>query len=422
MLRVSWTVDPGPEDMSLKDEIMPLCSLEEGLEELKAGRFLIVVDDENRENEGDLVMPAEMVTPEAVNFVVTHARGLLCMPVIGERLDELQMPLMVSANGTEKTQTAFTVSIDYNVGTTTGISAGDRASTILAILDPAAKPDEFTRPGHIFPLRYHPGGVLARAGHTEAAVDLCEMVGMYPAAIVCEIMAEDGSMSRLPELEVFAEKHGLKILSIAQIIAQRRRTERLIERVADAHLPTRYGKFQAIAYKSHVDTGEHIALTIGEWGPDEPVLVRIHSECLTGDVFGSMRCDCGDQIDLALKQLAEEGNGIFLYMRQEGRGIGLHNKIKAYSLQDQGLDTVEANETLGFEPDLRHYGVGAQILRDLGVRKLNLLTNNPKKVAGLSGFDLEIVDRIPVEVEVTDENRTYMKTKKARMGHILGNC
>jgi 3,4-dihydroxy 2-butanone 4-phosphate synthase/GTP cyclohydrolase II len=401
---------------------MPLCSLEEGLEELKAGRFLIVVDDENRENEGDLVMPAEMVTPEAVNFVVTHARGLLCMPIIGERLDELQMPLMVTANGSDKNQTAFTVSIDYNVGTTTGISAGDRAATILAMLDPATKPEEFTRPGHIFPLRYHRGGVLARAGHTEAAVDLCEMVGMYPAGIVCEIMAEDGSMSRLPELERFAEEHGLKILSIAQIIAQRRRTERLIERVAEARLPTRYGKFKAIAYKSHVDSGEHIALTIGEWKEDEPVLVRIHSECLTGDVFGSMRCDCGEQIDLALKQLAEEGSGIFLYMRQEGRGIGLHNKIKAYSLQDQGLDTVEANETLGFEPDLRHYGVGAQILRDLGVRKLNLLTNNPKKVVGLSGFDLEIVDRIPVEAEVTDENRTYMKTKKARMGHILGNC
>ena len=401
---------------------MPLCSLEEGLEELKAGRFLIVVDDENRENEGDLVMPAEKVTAEAVNFVVTHARGLLCMPIIGERLDELQMPLMVSQNVSEKNQTAFTVSVDYNVNTTTGISAGDRAATILAMLDPKAKTEEFTRPGHLFPLRYHPGGVLARAGHTEAAVDLCEMVGMYPAGIVCEIMAEDGSMSRLPQLEEFAEEHGLKILSIAQIIAQRRRTERLIERVAEARLPTRYGPFQAIAYKSHVDVGEHIALTIGEWTEDEPVLVRIHSECLTGDVFGSMRCDCGEQIDLALQQIAEAGNGIFLYMRQEGRGIGLHNKIKAYSLQDEGLDTVEANETLGFEPDLRHYGVGAQILRDLGVRKLNLLTNNPKKVVGLSGFDLEIVDRIPVEAEVTDENRTYMKTKKARMGHILGNC
>ena len=401
---------------------MPLCSLEEGLEELKAGRFLIVVDDENRENEGDLVMPAEMVTPDAVNFIVTHARGLLCMPMIGERLDELQMPLMVSQNGSEKNRTAFTVSVDYNVNTTTGISAGDRAATILAMLDPAAKPEQFTRPGHLFPLRYHPGGVLARAGHTEAAVDLCEMAGLYPAGIVCEIMDEDGSMSRLPSLEVFAEHHGLKILSIAQIIAQRRRTERLIERVAEARLPTHYGKFKAIAYKSHVDVGEHIALTIGEWSPEDPVLVRIHSECLTGDVFGSLRCDCGEQIELALKQIAEAGSGVFLYMRQEGRGIGLHNKIKAYSLQDQGLDTIEANETLGFEPDLRHYGVGAQILRDLGVRKLKLLTNNPKKVAGLSGFDLEIVDRIPVEAEVTDENRTYMKTKKARMGHILGNC
>ncbi|MCH2671283.1 MAG: bifunctional 3,4-dihydroxy-2-butanone-4-phosphate synthase/GTP cyclohydrolase II [Dehalococcoidia bacterium] len=401
---------------------MPLCSLEEGLEELKAGRFLIVVDDENRENEGDLVMAAEMVTPEAVNFCVTHARGLLCVPVIGERLDELQVPLMVIENGSEKNQTAFTVSIDYNVDTTTGISAGDRAATILAMMDSATKPGDFTRPGHIFPLRYHPGGVLARAGHTEAAVDLCEMAGMYPAGVICEVMAEDGSMQRLPQLEDFAEEHGLKILSIAQIIAHRRRTERLIERVAEARLPTRYGKFTAFAYKSHVDADEHIALTIGEWSADEPVLVRIHSECLTGDVFGSMRCDCGAQVDLALKQISEEGNGIFLYMRQEGRGIGLHNKIKAYSLQDQGLDTIEANETLGFEPDLRHYGVGAQILLDLGARKLNLLTNNPKKVVGLSGFDLEIVDRIPVEAEVTDENRTYLNTKKARMGHILGNC
>ena len=390
---------------------MPLCSLEEGLEELKAGRFLIVVDDENRENEGDLVMAAEMVTPEAVNFCVTHARGLLCVPVIGERLDELQVPLMVIENGSEKNQTAFTVSIDYNVDTTTGISAGDRAATILAMMDSATKPGDFTRPGHIFPLRYHPGGVLARAGHTEAAVDLCEMAGMYPAGVICEVMAEDGSMQRLPQLEDFAEEHGLKILSIAQIIAHRRRTERLIERVAEARLPTRYGKFTAFAYKSHVDADEHIALTIGEWSADEPVLVRIHSECLTGDVFGSMRCDCGAQVDLALKQISEEGNGIFLYMRQEGRGIGLHNKIKAYSLQDQGLDTIEANETLGFEPDLRHYGVGAQILLDLGARKLNLLTNNPKKVVGLSGFDLEIVDRIPVEAEVTDENRTYLNTK-----------
>ena len=401
---------------------MPLCSLEEGLEDLKAGKLLIVVDDEQRENEGDLVMAAEVVTPEAINFIVKYARGLVCMPIIGERLDELQMPLMVAQNQGAKDQTAFTVSIDYKKDTTTGISAGDRASTVKAMLDPAARPEDFTRPGHLFPLRYHPGGVLARAGHTEAIVDLCNLAGMYPAGIVCEIMDEDGTMSRMPTLEEFAEKYDLKILSIAQIIAHRRRHEQLIERVAEARLPTRYGEFQAIAYKSYVDQGEHIALSIGEWKPDESVLVRIHSECLTGDVFGSLRCDCGEQIELSLQAIANEGTGVFLYMRQEGRGIGLHNKIKAYSLQDTGLDTIEANQTLGFESDLRHYGVGAQILEDLGVRKLRLLTNNPRKVVGLSGFDLEIVDRVPVEASVNDENRRYMTTKKARMGHILGNC
>ena len=401
---------------------MPLCSLEEALEDLRNGKFVIVVDDEQRENEGDLVIAAEKMTTEAVNFIVTHARGLLCMPMLGERLDELEMPLMISENAAVKEQTAFTVSVDYKIGTTTGISAADRSSTVLAMIDPEVRPSEFTKPGHLFPLRYHPGGVLARAGHTEAIVDMCNIAGMYPAGVVCEIMNEDGSMSRLPDLEVFAKTHDLKILSIAQIIAHRRRNERLVERVAEARLPTKYGNFKAIAYKSEVDVGEHIALTIGEWTKDEPVLVRIHSECLTGDVFGSMRCDCGEQIELALKTLAEEGTGVFLYMRQEGRGIGLHNKIKAYSLQDSGLDTVEANTTLGFEPDLRHYGVGAQILQDLGIKKLRLLTNNPRKVVGLSGFDLEIVERVPVEASVTDENRVYMMTKKARMGHILGNC
>ena len=401
---------------------MPLCSLEEALDELKAGKLLIVVDDEQRENEGDLVMAAEMVTPEAVNFIVTHARGLLCMPMLGERLDELQMPLMVSQNGANNNHTAFTVSVDYKKNTTTGISAPDRAASIRAMVDPTVRPEDFTKPGHLFPLRYHPGGVLARAGHTEAVVDLCNLAGMYPAGIVCEIMDEDGTMSRLPSLEEFAREHDLKILSIAQIIAHRRRHERLIERVAEARLPTRHGKFKAIAYKSFVDQGEHIALSMGEWEPDEPVLVRIHSECLTGDVFGSIRCDCGEQIELALDIIAKEGTGVFLYMRQEGRGIGLHNKIKAYSLQDTGLDTIEANQTLGFEPDLRHYGVGAQILQDLGISRLRLLTNNPRKVAGLSGFDLEIVDRVPVEASVNDENRRYMTTKKARMGHILGNC
>ena len=401
---------------------MPLCSLEEALEEMRAGRLLIVVDDEQRENEGDLVMAAEKVTPDAVNFIVKHARGLLCMPMLGERLDELQMPLMITENGGDKNQTAFTVSVDYKQNTTTGISAHDRAATIQALIDPAARPEDFTRPGHLFPLRYYPGGVLVRAGHTEAIVDLCNLAGMYPAGIVCEIMAEDGSMSRLPVLEEFAEEHGLKILSIAQVIAHRRRHERLVEKVAEARLPSRWGEFKAVAYKSYVDQGEHIALTIGEWNKDEPVLVRIHSECLTGDVFGSRRCDCGEQRELALDIISKAGAGVFLYMRQEGRGIGLHNKIKAYSLQDHGLDTVEANQTLGFEPDLRHYGVGAQILQDLGVSKLRLLTNNPRKVAGLSGFDLEIVDRVPVEATVNDENRRYLRTKKTRFGHILANC
>lgn len=401
---------------------MPLCSMEEALEDLKAGKCLVVVDDEQRENEGDLVMPAEKVTPEAINFIVTHARGLVCMPIVGERLDELDMPLMVGQNASSKHQTAFTVSVDYKNGTTTGISAGDRAATIQAMIDPASQPEEFSRPGHLFPLRYHPGGVLARAGHTEAIVDLCRIGGMYPAGIVCEIMNEDGSMSRMPDLETFAQTHGLKILSIAQIIAHRRRHELLVERVAEARLPTKYGDFTAIAYRSTADVGEHIALTVGKWDAEQPVLVRIHSECLTGDVFGSIRCDCGEQIEMALKILSQEGSGIFLYMRQEGRGIGLHNKIKAYSLQDNGLDTVDANKTLGFEADQRHYGVGAQILQDLGVRKLRLMTNNPRKVVGLTGFDLEIVERVPVEASVNDENRTYLQTKKARMGHILGNC
>jgi 3,4-dihydroxy 2-butanone 4-phosphate synthase/GTP cyclohydrolase II len=401
---------------------MPLCSVEEALEEFRAGKFVIVVDDENRENEGDLVMPAEMVTSDAVNFAVTQARGLLCMPVLGERLDELNIPLMIEKNASLKNKTAFTVSIDYNKGTTTGISAHDRAATIKALIDPETTPDEMTRPGHLFPLRYHPGGVLARPGHTEAIVDLCEMASMYPSGIVCEIMNDDGSMSRMDNLEVFAEKWGLKILSIAQIIAHRRRNDKLIERVAEARLPTKYGEFKAIAYRSAVDADEHLALTIGEWQPGDSVLVRIHSECMTGDVFGSLRCDCGEQVEMALTTLATEGVGIFLYMRQEGRGIGLHNKIKAYSLQESGMDTVEANHTLGFEADMRHYDIGGQILKDLGVTRLRLLTNNPRKVVGISGFGIEIVERVPVEVSVNDENREYMLTKKLRMGHILGNC
>ena len=401
---------------------MPLCSLEEALADLREGKLLIVVDDESRENEGDLVMAAEKVTAEAINFIVKYGKGLLCMPTIGERLDELQLPLMISQNAGRKDQTAFTVSVDYNINTTTGISAHDRAATVQAIIDPESRPEDFTRPGHMFPLRYHPGGVLARPGHTEAIVDLCNLAGLYPAGIVCEMMDEDGSMSRLPALEQFAEVHGLKILSIAQIVAYRRHHERMVERVAETRLPTRYGEFQAVGYRSYYDQKEHIALTIGEWEPGEPVLVRIHSECLTGDVFGSMRCDCGEQLELALQTLAKEGTGALLYMRQEGRGIGLHNKIKAYSLQDDGLDTIEANNALGFDADMRHYEASAQILLDLGVSKLRLLTNNPSKMVGLSGFGLEVQDRVPLEVPANDVNRKYLITKKLRMGHLLGTC
>ncbi|MCH8744787.1 MAG: bifunctional 3,4-dihydroxy-2-butanone-4-phosphate synthase/GTP cyclohydrolase II [Chloroflexi bacterium] len=401
---------------------MPLSSMEEAIADLQAGKFLIVVDDERRENEGDLVMAAEKVTPEAVNFMVTHARGLLCMPMQESRLDELAIPLVDNNHTDSNMPTAFTMSVDYKNGTTTGISANDRAKTIQALIDPKCSPADFSRPGHLFPLKYHPGGVLVRAGHTEAIIDLCNISGMYPAGVVCEIMKDGGEMARLPDLEIFAEQHGLKILSIAQLIAHRRRNDNLIERVAEARLPSKYGEFKIIAYRSALDPGEHIALTIGDWEKDQPVLTRIHSECLTGDVFGSLRCDCGEQIEMALKMLGKEGTGAFLYMRQEGRGIGLHNKIKAYSLQDGGLDTVEANEKLGFESDLRHYGIGAQILLDLGIKKIRLMTNNPKKVVGLSGFGLEIVERVEAEIQPNNENLAYLQTKRARMGHILGSC
>ncbi len=401
---------------------MALCSLEEAIADLQAGKFVILVDDENRENEGDLVMPAEMVTPQAVNFMVSHARGLLCMPMLEERLDELEIPMVDSINAESEMPTAFTVSLDYKVGTTTGISAFDRAETVRALIDPNASPEDFSRPGHLFPLKYHPGGVLVRAGHTEAIIDLCNIAGMHPAGVVCEIMRDDGEMARMPDLEVFAAEQDLKILSIAQIIAYRRRNDNLIERVAEARLPSKYGEFKIIAYRSPFDPGEHIALTIGEWTRDQPVLTRIHSECLTGDVFGSLRCDCGEQIELALRMLAKEGTGALLYMRQEGRGIGLHNKIKAYSLQEGGLDTIEANEQLGFDADQRHYGIGAQILLNLGISKVKLLTNNPKKVVGLTGFGLEITERVDVEVPPNDENLAYLRTKRERMGHILGSC
>ena len=401
---------------------MPLASMEEALEDIKAGKFLIVVDDENRENEGDLVMPAEKVTPEAVNFMITHARGLLCMPVMGNRLGELDMPLMVDSQSNAKHGTAFTVSVDYQKGTKTGISVQDRAATIRAIIDPESKAEDFARPGHLFPLRYQEGGVLARAGHTEAVVDLANLADLYPAGVVCEIINPDGTMARMPELEDFCRAHDLKIITIGQIIAYRRRHEKFIEKVAEARLPTVHGEFQILAYKSRIDPGEHLALAMGQWEADEPILVRIHSECLTGDVFGSLRCDCGEQIKRALDMIAEEGKGVFLYMQQEGRGIGLHNKIRAYSLQDGGMDTVQANEELGFESDMREYGVGAQILTELGVKKIRLLTNNLRKMVGLSGYDLEVVERVSIEVDANDENRQYMRTKRAKMGHMLFHC
>ncbi len=399
---------------------MPLATMEEALEDLRNGRFLVVVDDENRENEGDLILAAEMATPEAVNFMAYHARGLVCMPVTGERLDELNSPLMVDASNSAKHGTAFTVSIDYKKGTTTGISAQDRAATIKAITDPNVTADDFLRPGHLLPLRYQPGGVLARPGHTEASIDLARLAGLYPAGVVCEIMNADGTMSRLPELEEFCAEHDLKLITIAQIIAYRRRAETLVRSVAEARLPTERGLFRMVAFEGTAEPGEHIALVMGTWEPDEPVLVRIHSECLTGEVFGSLRCDCGAQMNEALNMITTEGKGIFLYMRQEGRGIGLHNKVKAYSLQDTGMDTVEANHSLGFAADMRHYGMGAHMLLELGVRKVRLLTNSPRKMVGLSGYGLELVSREPIDVQVGPESRDYMRAKRTRMGHMIG--
>jgi 3,4-dihydroxy 2-butanone 4-phosphate synthase/GTP cyclohydrolase II len=397
---------------------MPLSRIEEGIQDIKAGKFIIIVDDENRENEGDLAIAAEKVTPEAINFMARNARGLVCMPMTGKRLDELKIPMMVQVN-TSRFTTAFTISIEAKKRVSTGISAEDRAITIQTAIDPRTRPEDIAMPGHIFPIRAREGGVMVRAGHTESIVDLSRMAGLYPAGVICEIMSEDGTMARLPELEKLAENWGIKIVSIADLIAYRRRHEKMVERVAEAKLPTRYGDFRVIAYKSTVDPNEQVALVRGEIDLEKPVLVRVHSECLTGDVFGSMRCDCGEQIQLAMKEIAREGTGVFLYMRQEGRGIGLHNKLKAYALQDQGLDTVEANIALGFEPDLRDYGIGAQILTDLGLRKIKLLTNNPKKVIGLEGYGLEVTETVPLIVSPNPHNRAYLATKKTKMGHML---
>lgn len=392
-------------------------SIEEALEDIKAGKMVIVVDDEDRENEGDLVMAAELVTPQAINFMATYGRGLICLPIVGERLDALDIQPMVT-NNTDSHETAFTVSIDHK-DTTTGISAFERALTIQKVVDPEARPEDFRRPGHVFPLRAKEGGVLRRAGHTEAAVDLARLAGLYPAGVICEIMNDDGSMARVPELMEFAARHGLKIITIADLIQYRRRTEKLVRQLVATRLPTKYGDFTAIAYEDLVEHACHIALVKGEVNTDEPVLVRVHSQCLTGDVFGSTRCDCGEQLAAALQQIEAEGRGVLLYMRQEGRGIGLVNKLFAYRLQDQGKDTVEANEALGFPADLRDYGIGAQILADLGIKKLRLLTNNPRKIAGLEGYGLKVVERIPIEIRPNANNERYLRTKKQKLGHLL---
>ena len=397
---------------------MAISTIEEGIADLRMGKALIVVDDADRENEGDLIVAAEAVTPEHINFMARYASGLVCIPIIGERLDELQLPQMVSEN-TARHGTPFTVPVDVKEGATTGISAFDRAATVKAMLDPRTRPDDLARPGHLFPLRYTNGGVLVRAGHTEAVVDLARLAGFYPAGVLCEIMAPDGTMARMPYLEVFAEEHGLRIVTIEDLIGYRRQHERLVERVADAKLPTKFGDFSVVAYKSVVDADEHLALVMGDIAPDDTTLVRVHSQCTTGDIFGSLRCDCGEQMVIALDAIAKEGRGVFLYMRQEGRGIGLHNKIRAYALQDDGMDTVEANAQLGFAPDLRWYGIGAQILADLGVRKFQLLTNNPKKVVGLDAYGLDLVGRVPIMAPSNPLNRDYLETKRVKLGHLI---
>ncbi len=397
---------------------MSLATIPEALQELKNGKFLIIVDNEDRENEGDLAIAAEKISPEAINFMARYGRGLICLPMTGARLDELGIPMMVNKN-TARFTTAFTVSVEAKHKVSTGISAADRAQTVRTIIDPNTKPADLVYPGHMFPLRAREGGVLVRAGHTEAIVDLARLAGLYPAGVICEILNEDGTMARLPELTVIAEKFGIKIISVSDLIAYRSRHEKLVHRVAEAKLPTKYGEFTAIAYKSDVDPAEHIALVMGDVGTPEPVLVRVHSECATGDIFGSLRCDCGEQLTIAMKAIAREGRGVLIYMRQEGRGIGFHNKIKAYALQDEGLDTVEANVKLGFAPDLRDYGVGAQIMTDLGIHEIRLLTNNPKKVISLEGHGLKVVQTVPIVVAPNPHNRRYLETKKNKMGHIM---
>jgi 3,4-dihydroxy 2-butanone 4-phosphate synthase/GTP cyclohydrolase II len=395
-------------------------TIDEAIEDIAKGKMVILVDDEDRENEGDLCMAAEKVTPSAINFMAKYGRGLICLSLTPQRVEELQLPMMTDDN-TSQFGTAFTVSIEAKKGVTTGISAADRATTILTAIDPKTGADDLARPGHVFPLRAKPGGVLQRAGQTEGSVDLARLAGLYPSGVICEIMSDDGTMARVPELMEFAQKHNLKIVTVKDLIHYRVRTERFVKRISDVKLPTEYGEFRAIAYTNDMDSNIHIALVKGEIRPEDAVLVRVHSECLTGDVFGSKRCDCGDQLHKAMQMIDKEEKGVILYMRQEGRGIGLANKLKAYELQDKGLDTVEANLKLGFKPDLRDYGIGAQILVDLGVRKMKLMTNNPKKIVGLEGYGLKVVERVPIESRPHEKNIIYLRTKKKKLGHMLDN-
>ena len=393
-------------------------SIDEAADQFRRGRFVIIVDDEDRENEGDLAVAAEKVTPEAINFMARFGRGLICVALTEKRCDELGLPLMVEDN-TTPFGTAFTVSIEARGKITTGISAADRAATIRTAIDPATRPGDLLRPGHVFPLRARTGGVLKRAGQTEASVDLARFAGLTPAGVICEIMNDDGTMARVPDLKVFAERHGLLMITVADLIRYRLQHESLVRRIASPRLPTAWGEFRVHGYRSDVTGEEHLALVMGEVDPDVPILVRVHSQCLTGDIFGSERCDCGAQLHQALERIHEEGRGVVLYLLQEGRGIGLFNKLRAYELQEQGHDTVEANEKLGFRPDLRDYGIGAQILRSLGVRKMRLMTNNPSKYVGLSGYGLEIVERVPLEVPPTEATREYLRTKRDKLGHLL---